>query len=859
MRKNDEFYIYYDRLVYENFIKRSGFSTLHPKICKPKFLNEIYHFKNKESGMVTRNSKTVGTSKLVEQSINGQTTYENLNTFGCYFTNKIHIFNKKKNEFSLFELKSIEETNEKINFYYNEQTVFYVHYQIQKIFFLNVFWKNKMRNFSFDFEENNFEDGVLYSKEMEFYINDGYLEDFSLCASEQYLFLIWGLHVQKLNNISSTIKTSISPNIYAYKINEKKWLELKIDQPPENPIIPRSKISSCTIQRKQNGQFFDYIYVFGGTPYTNIGGESDLNNLYFNTIEEFKVFEEEKGKKKILKYNYFSFPKENYKGTYKPLESSISLAFPSKDFNVSELILMGGSFSPFVSNINQASLIGYSIKVNHSSNSIEFQNLSRKKFPSELKGINVILASNCINALIYQDQLIFSPLILSKEKKGIFIDLHPDDKIISKTESFYLKSNNGILSQRLLKVKTAELFQKNLNLEFKFVTKDSKINIHELFTINKRSLPTKYNYDFANFYEDSIESVENDFLLISEDRPEIVFLKLKKINDKKGKDYHLNSDDFIINYFQFSLPDIKNSKKSRYPYSDYMPSSLNITNYGKFGKKIYILVNNSKDSNFQRFVYEINMNIIDLKFSQRIDLEKVFENSLPIKGSSILVNSSSECYLLGGELVDSNKAPGIFEIDQSNVMVNLKTNEIVETLPNNVRTMISPIVTKFKDFIICIDQNFVGKDFIYGEVLNVKIKSEWIPFGISVDDCSVFGEDYLKNTLNMKDLKISITKISSLGKMLTRSSLKEVLFAEYKDKDESKRKKMIFLNLKKLVKLTNSSNNHKEDFEENEPKLVKYRTDDSYYRINDAFNDTTKVYFFDSNFNVDQWSGPKIH
>lgn len=822
-------------------IKKGLLCNFQEKLCKSDV----------SKGIVLKNKRVFNDIQEENRSLSVESSSKNKNgenffSLGSYFSQVFELFDIQNSKMKLFSLKKLESDGNENIFYYNDQSVYYVHYEISKLFFFNVSSNDSLRNYEFDFSLDKFQKDSLIGKEIPFYFpknkntkNDhdiSYLKDFSICATNSTIYIVYGLNVNKNK------KNELFFGLLAYSIEKKEWrnMNIKIDKKILDLRIPRIRASSIAMQKTINGEVIDYIFIFGGTNFLGKGEDGAFD--FLNDIEIYKI------KNESNEAEFQKISKGKYKDTYKPLENSLIIPSISQSPFEFFIALIGGSYSPFLFNQNNT-LSGYYVKINLDPNDskdsfVEFtkfaknqKNLLKKEY-EKLDGLNAIFSSQSRN--IYNKKKIFiCPNILIQEKKGIFFDF---SSLIHQTNSFVIDKNLKNTGKSLLKKKQELEFQKQLQYQIIF----KKTAVIDL--IHQSSMEGKFKYFMLGLYDAVMEKLEKDLMLISDDRPEIVFVKYKKTKKDTSKKDEVES----VNYLEFSLSDVKNIKKQKgYLYEDYLPSNLKLNNYSKFDSKIYILINNSKDNNFKRYIYELNVNNIDFKTPKRFELIKVFEDLTAMKGSIILVESLDVCYILCGELAYKAKQEKLETINK-NIMINLNTKKIMNTLPDNNKPMISPFAFLHNNHIICVNRFYsnIPNDHIYGEFLKLETK-RWVSFKIFFE--KTHGNIYYENEGIAKTYTknvIVIEKIHSLGS-INNSDFILVFLVEYK---KIKIKKPTSNNLKRLIHLNirNLSEKNKSAYSESDisEKNDITENDDAYYNIMDISenNDNPTVNFIDSSF-----------
>lgn len=474
-----------------------------------------------------------------------------------------------------------------------------------------------------------------------------------------------------------------------------------------------------------------------------------------------------------------------------------------------------------------------------------------------------------LNLLLSQSLRQYSPLknqsvnnvvsLILRNTKNYF-----EEGIVQTTKTFFQKkkNENQLISAQKIPFRNNVIMESMLcKMPFDIENVTSNVFKPVDFKLKYRNL-IENKYLQLKFFETFLKSVEADYILISDQRPELLLMKFKNPIKKNATCYF--SEDFNINNIEFSFPDLKRNKKN-YVYSDYLLSQTRMNKYCKFEDKIYILVNNPRDNKNQREIFTFSLNSVDLKLTYRIEPIKVYSDDLEIQGSSILVESMESIYLIGGKIYQNP----INNTDEQEI----KYNRIVDPqansydfLPNNVRTFIDPYVIIHQNFLFCIDRlQKVDKKNIYGEVLNLSDCQSWLPFWIELQSLTIKCSPKL-------DKNCIISQLIPLGKSLQDKKTILNLLVEYEEKDESK-EKFLFLNLDNLISLVTKRKTESQlcyvkyvdkglilgskDPISKEPLDSKHRyrvdAEECYFRIADLLEDgdqENELPFFNSNLNV---------
>ena len=821
------------------------------------------------------------------------------------FSNQIVLYNQVSKKLETYLLNHMNknqnnknEVEEKKSFYYSDKSIYYVNYEISKVFFFNVsFPHNRMNNYYFEFGANlNNDSKTLVAKKMKFYFDNPkdsdkpqYLTDFSVCATKETIYLFWG----SITNQTADLKDKnhgINPDVYAYSINNNEWNKLLYKNKKFSLMFPlpiaRIKATSCVVE-KQNK---DVIYVFGG-----LGIENSEFDIY-NIIDKFEVKKDEK-----MNIYFTKIQKSQYKDNYKPTNNALALFLPStsKDSKKKEdkILLMGGTSSPYIYNQSAKLLSAYLIKFEKTKQVfenaiiyVEIENcmknlkVSKKDESSNLEGLNLIISSANKNFFINYEkkydevilkEMIFIHSFFSNEQHGIFLD----GDLKSQTKTFFTsKISNQVIKHIDIYRDGFQKFQKNLAYSIPLKNlKNLKNDLVNIVLLEKKQSATKFKMFIAQEFSAFLGKIDKDFILVSDDRPELYLLKFKKTKKMKANINTWDASEFDIAYLGYSFPDLK---KTNYPYSDYLPSKIRTTNYSKLDDKIFILVNNAIDNNHKRAVYELNLRTVNHTNNMRTEPTRIFEEPIAVKGTTILVEYPSNIYLLGGELADKQKTIDLMkEFDQKTLNYNAVydiANKSTHYLENNLKDMGNPYAFLYKEFIICLNRIYNGGSFLYGEFMNkseVGIK-KWIPFKVVVFTMEVKKGEASGEEINEK---ASIINLFSVGRVETKEDSLEAFLLECEQiKDPNKddetetetenrdkrpetkpiayerKKRMIFLSLKNLCQGTDKKYSEK-FYEFKEKDEYQMDGDDGLYLLRDFDENESeekKLSFFKSNLNV---------
>jgi len=815
------------------------------------------------------------------------------------FSNQILLYNQVSKKLETYLLnhvnkyqvdqKEIEETR---SFYYSDNSVYFVHYEISKIFFFNVsFPRNKMNNYFFEFGDNLEvpsvlvdESKTLVSKQMKFYFDNSndfdkpqYLTDFSVCATKETIYLFWGTIANEKADLTKKTeseektqpekKLGINKDVYAYSIKENEWKKLVYKNKDFSLLCPlpisRIKASSCAIEKKNK----DVIYVFGGSCLENC--KYDI----YNIIDKFEVKKNEK-----TNIYYTNIPKFQYKDSFKPTNNALSLFLHSTNNDSKKkedkILLLGGTSSPYIYNQSTKLLSAYLIKIEKTKEKtliIEIENcLKNLKVPnkaeiSNLEGLNLIISSANKNYFNISEKksdnkkfnkIIFIPSFFVNEKRGIFLD----GNLQTQTKTFFTnKTQKQILSKVDIYLDGLQKFQKNLaySISLKKILKNDLAN---MVLFDKKQSAVKFKLFIAQEFATLMEKIDKDFILVSDEKPELTLLKFKKT--KKTNVNSFESSDFEINYIGYSFPDLK---KSNYPYSDYFPSKIKTTNYSKLDDKIFILVNNATDNNHKRAVYELDFINFNYSNNMRVEPKRIFEDTFSVKGSTILGEYPSYIYLLGGELADMQKKIDLnneFDLKalNYNAVYDIENNS-KKYFENNLMEMLNPYAFLYEEFIICINRSLKGGSVLYGEIMdkNADGIKKWIPFIVDASAVLVIKENFEREN----DGKISIINLFSMGRVELNESEKakkkniEAFLLEYEQIKpyNERKKKIIFLSLKKLCQ--RKKNYFEKFYELKKNNYYQFDGDEGLHSVRDYDENESeekKLLFFMSNLKVSSCS-----
>ena len=770
-----------------------------------------------------------------------------------------------------YRLKLKEDTN--VDFYYNEMTTVFIHNTIDDgyVFFINVLTKSgKIQNFYGDYRETSTygdsRDQILRVEKINFYFDfddnetkrekysEKYLTDFSICASSDYIYLIWGIIISQ--NPEKTKDNELNTDIFycSIKGNNNKWKTMNFPS-PVGTLVPRIKATSCIVKKKEK----NIMYILGGT------GFDDSNyHDYYNIIDRIEITQNDEP-------NYTRIPKENYKDgkSYKSFNNSILFPLETEEkYKQDRLVLMGGTQSQYIPGQKAKGLYVclITIEENQKKFMVDF-NYGMKSFQKKMydplvyDGLNLLISQSVRQYYPFRDKHVNNVVsLVLRGTKDYF-----EKGIVRTTKTFFQKEKNEkqLVSAQKLPFKNKVIMESMLcKLPFDLGNVTSKLVVKPLEFQNRTLIECKYLQ--LKFFEIFLKSVEADYILVSDQRPELSLMKFKN-PAKKNTTCHF-SEDFNINSIEFSFPELKRNKKN-YVYSDYLLSQTRMNKYCKFEDKIYILVNNPRDNRNQREIFTFSLNSVDLKLTYRVEPVKVYSDDLEIQGSSILVESMESIYLIGGKIyqnpIDNKEEQKI----PYNKIVNTQANSY-DFLPNNVKTFIDPYLIIHQNFLFCIDRlQKVDKRNIYGEVLNLSDEGQfWMPFWIDLQSLTI--------KCSLIDRNCIISQLIPLGKSFLEKKTVLNLLVEYEEKNE-RRERFIFLNLDDLISLalkkkTEIQLDHvkyvdkkiflgsKEDTISKEPLDSKHRyliePEECYYRIPDLSEDGDKdneLPFFNSNLNVD--------
>ena len=642
-----------------------------------------------------------------------------------FLSNKIPLINAKTLKTEMFEL-IIDDNNK---FYYSEESIHFIHYGSNMIFFLNVLNINNDGSktyqnyyFDFDFEQIN---KNLKAKLMSYHLpnQNQCLINFSMCNSETALYLIWG-QFKNTNEINN--------NIFAYDIIIKKWRIMKISN--TNNVCVRLNASSCCFKvNKEN-----FIFIFGG--YCDHTSKFDI----YNVVDIITFFEGSE----IAKYQIIK--KKFYKDDYKPLLDSqtipLSMPYNNNGPLIFQILLFGGTFSKYLYNQNAKTISIYFVKIKRpqeedKDTTVSFDNLSKKpEFNKKFtESLNLLFSSKSKNFLYSQmdKKLVIAPSFFTNQKKGIFLnfDLYDEKNFDDNKTIQQLASKNFEIMTH-----SEKNFEKRND---KFLSHKSYLYLMK-FEISNQILPTAlipYRKDqdeplyeikkvaFLNDCFDFRESVM-EVILIDEDKAELIFLAPNQ-KMKKSINETANNEDLSITKVGFYSNSLKNDvKKTKFNYSDYIPSGLKSTNYSLNNYIMYILINNDKDGEGRKLIYSIDLKTFDRHLKYRIELTMVFEDTSTFKSlfkRCSIISESNKIYIVGGELSDIKKfiesknmlkemASETYmrsNIDDhylnANLLIDLKdtSNKTVIYFPSNLNEMSNPFTFLTAEYLFCINRNII--------------------------------------------------------------------------------------------------------------------------------------------------------
>ena len=754
-----------------------------------------------------------------------------------FFSNLVYLYNKSRKKLQKFRLKLNEE-----DIYYSETTTLYIHDYHKKIYFFNVCGSNgQMENLmseEYNFTENIFKSdkdekkNILNLKQIAFYFDDekkGFLKDFSICASKEIIYLIWGFIVSPNQTMQG-----INDKIYAFSMTYFQWREIELNT-SSLPIMPRIKTSSCVFEQKDS----ERIYILGGT-----GFEIDFD--YYNVIERIQV------NKKTWVGDYRRIPKQDYnQNTYKSMNDGI-LIYRNSNENIDQLLLIGGTSSQFSQNQKNYNLNACLINITETQE--KFAVSFKQLFTGKTKNLE-IMKYNEMNLFLSQvtkkytilEKHAFRPMIscFNYELKEF---LNDKTKKISKT--FFMKKDELVNIRKF-----------PLNNEIKTlvcVISFSKFDEDFGMKCQINGLKTEslmFPYQSMTFFEQFLKKVEADHILISDERPGLMLLTHKKILKENRRKY--NYDDFFINFLEFSFPDL-GKRKPNYKYPDYLLSQTKISKYCKCDDEVYILINTPRDNKNCREIYSFKLTTVDLKIPNRIEPLKVYSDNVETFGSSLHIDSNRNLYIIGGKLpFQASK-----EIKYNKIIVDMEKNLSFE-LPNNINTFIHPYVFSYDRHVFCVDRlQKTDQKFIYGEVINfskLKDNSEWSQFKISVSSLEVFTPKSKTFKPISSPHGVIIEKLVPIGRRIKGKQNEEVFLVDYENESEKKIKRLIFLKLNLLISLLYNKNNKESikfiveaiDLEGFDMKNYRMESEECSYRIADDNSSgnysSDELLFFNSN------------
>ena len=196
--------------------------------------------------------------------------------------NKIPILfrqlNSEKTEEFIVELslQIANKENKLVPFFYSRYSTYYVCYDLNKVFFFNVYFNGEYKNFSFFLTNNSstaieLADHPLFINSNKKYI----LLDFSMCYQEMNaIYLVWGIEFPLEKNFS--LKSNIF--IYKYELEKNNWSIISLkDEEKNDPINSRFNTSSCFLSTGRNkGE----IWIFGGISFNGISKNS-IDKVYY--------------------------------------------------------------------------------------------------------------------------------------------------------------------------------------------------------------------------------------------------------------------------------------------------------------------------------------------------------------------------------------------------------------------------------------------------------------------------------------------------------------------------------------------------------------------------------------------------
>lgn len=702
----------------ENF-QKTLISTIY-EFCK-KFPHFSYLLPKMLHLQTLQNLKSKILSKVDKKSI---ITKENKNNDidQSFLTNKFYIMIfDKKTRLQTPTVQEIILKEENSNFFYYDlkSTVYYVCYDIEKIYFFNVNKGGQIQNFYLDFSEKN----NKVKKVPDYDENDKKLVDFSIAYdSLKAIYLIWGRYVSKdffkfkIFNVDS----DLNYGIYKFDIKEHKWRYYRMHESNSNFVSasPRIKASAILFDKQDINE--KVIFVFGGMKYNDSFEENEILNIvgkitiknnqeeYYNTILE----------------------KKYYINEYLPLYNSIVIDI-GYDCNeqVYEMLMFGGYYDQNIFNKKPNKILFFQIKITCKSSSetcfFESNEINNEEleYPYPSASRNYIFHKQ-------QNRLFFiSILFNSVNRKTIDIENSTKNRF---TDKFKLKSE-------LSNLKT------NNFLEISGIICD--------ITFIKGAAIHNATKKYVNYYK------MNDYYLVlpkvfeeTTSIMNIFFFKNNNILYYFEKDQNVELDSKImINSITFKI-NLNNYDKV---INDYLNFQININTsmYSNKSRELFLCVDNFE----QRHIFKLSFFNLKAKI---IEANLFFKEKLNFPTKCSIFLEEDNLYLLGGKK-NTNET-------NTNLKMNILNKEAFY-FPSNLRKMSHPYVVLCEKYLFLVHRKIIynfeinekeEKQYLYLEYIDAVELKNWKIIIVNLNAISDIYKATQKNINYEKKIKGWIQKNS---------------------------------------------------------------------------------------------------
>ena len=659
--------------VYE-FCKRfPHFSYLLPKMVH---LQTLQRLKSKVLSKVEEKNVIIEASKINEEN-------------QSLMTNKFEIIIlDKKNRVLTPIIQEIILKEENGNFFYYDlkSTVYYVCYDVEKIYFFNVNKAGRIQHFYLDFSEKNNK-----VRQIPHY-NDDYnkkLVDFSMVYdSLTAIYLIWGRYVSndlfkyRLCNVDSDLNYGI------YKLDIKKhvWFYYEI----KDFFCPRIKTSAVLFDVQDINE--KLIFVFGGLKYNEFFEKDEILNIVDKiTINQKGCCHEILNKKK-------------YRNEYLPLYNSIviDVGYDSRE-EIYEMLMLGGDYDQNIFNRKPNKVMFFEIKYNVSSGACSFE--SNEIINSENEELEYPYPSASRNYFFHKEQkrlFLISILFNSVNRKK-----NDNENTIGSRFSAQLK-----LKSELSNLKTHDFLEiRGIINDLTFSKGAALHNITKNYGNNY--VMNDYNLLFPKIFEETAPTI---YLFFKKNNNNLYYFE-KDQNDKLDSKIMINSIKFLIN--------MNNVDKLIY---DHQNSQININTcmYSNKSRELFIYIDDFE----KRLIFKLSF--FNLK-SKMIEANIFFKETLKLSTKCSIFLEENNLYLLGGK-TNSNGS-------KTNLKMNILKKEIFY-FPSNLRKMSYPYVVLYEHYLFLVEKKIVynfeikekeEKQYLYIEYIDVNELKIWKVININLN------------------------------------------------------------------------------------------------------------------------------